>query len=45
MNARLLMITFRVWLIEIAASGLNYFLLMNKVYAPESGSCARTGSE
>jgi len=37
MNTHLLMITFRVWFIEIAASGINYFLLMNGVYAPRVG--------
>jgi len=31
MNAHLLDITFRVWVIEIAVSGVNYFLLMNRV--------------
>lgn len=37
MNTHLLMITFRVWLIEIAVSGINYFVLMNRVYAPRVG--------
>ncbi len=37
MNAYLLMITFRVWLIEIAVSGVNYFVLMNRVYEPRVG--------
>jgi hypothetical protein len=31
------MITFRVWFCEIAVSGLNYFVLMNHVYAPRVG--------
>ena len=33
----LLMITFRVWLFEIAVSGFNYFVLMNRVYEPRVG--------
>ena len=37
MNTHLLMITFRVWFCEIAVSGLNYFVLMNRVYAPRVG--------
>jgi hypothetical protein len=37
MNTYLLMITFRVWVLEIAASGFNYFVLMNRVYAPRVG--------
>ena len=37
MNTHLLTITFRVWFIEIAVSGLNYFVLMNRVYAPRVG--------
>jgi hypothetical protein len=36
-NTYLLMITFRVWLLEIALSGFNYFILMNRVYAPRLG--------
>ena len=37
MNSYLLMITFRVWFVEIAVSGFNYFVLMNRVYAPRVG--------
>jgi len=37
MNTHLLMITFRVWFIEIAVSAVNYFVLMNRVYAPRVG--------
>lgn len=37
MNTYLLMITFRVWFFEIAVSGINYFVLMNRVYAPRVG--------
>jgi len=44
MNTPLLMITFRVWFIEIAVSGVNSFVLMNRRYAPGLGSCERTGS-
>lgn len=36
-NAYLLMITFRVWVIEVAVSGVNYFVLMNRVYTPRFG--------
>lgn len=36
-NTYLLMITFRVWFFEIALSGFNYFVLMNRVYAPRVG--------
>jgi hypothetical protein len=31
------MITFRVWCLEIALSGFNYFVLMNRVYEPRVG--------
>jgi hypothetical protein len=37
MNTYLLMITFRVWFFEIALSGFNYFVLMNRVYEPRVG--------
>ena len=37
MDTYLLMITFRVWFCEIAVSGLNYFLLMRRVYEPRVG--------
>ena len=35
MNTHLLMITFRVWFIEIAVSGVNYFVLMNRLLISE----------
>ena len=37
MNAQLLMITFRVFCLELAVSAFNYFVLMNRVYAPRVG--------
>lgn len=37
MNTHLLMLTFRAWLIEIPIAGVNYFLLMKKVYEPRVG--------
>ena len=37
MNSYLLMITFRIWLCEIAVSGFNYFVLMKRVYEPRIG--------
>jgi hypothetical protein len=37
MNSYLLMITFRVWCCEIAVSGVNYFVLMNRIYVPRVG--------
>ena len=33
-----LMITFRVWLIEIPVAALNAFVLMDRVYAPRVGA-------
>ena len=36
-NTYLLMMTFRVWVIELAVSAVNYFLLMKKVYEPRYG--------
>lgn len=36
-DAYVLMITFRVAVCEIAVSGLNYFVLMNRVYEPRFG--------
>lgn len=38
MSTYILMITFRVWLCEIAVSAFNYFVLMNHVYAPRVGA-------
>ena len=37
MNTNLLMYTFRVWVLEIALSGFNYFVLMKHVYEPRVG--------
>ena len=37
MNTYVLMMTFRVWFVEIALSGFNYFILMNRVYEPRVG--------
>lgn len=37
MNPYLLMMTFRVWLLELAVTAVNYFFLMNKVYGPRYG--------
>ena len=37
LNTHLLMITFRVWFLEIAVSGVNYFVLMRRVYEPRVG--------
>ena len=45
MNTYLLMITFRVWLLEIALSGFNYFVLMNRVYAPRLGEPSPAAAE
>jgi hypothetical protein len=36
-NSYVLMITFRVAVVEILVSGVNYFLLMNRVYQPRVG--------
>ena len=36
-DSYVLMITFRVAFVEILLSGLNYFLLMNRVYEPRMG--------
>lgn len=38
MNSYLLMITFRVWLCEIAVSAFNYFVLMKRTYEPRVGA-------
>ncbi len=40
MNARLLKIAIRFWLIEILISGFNYFVLMNLIYEPRWGVLA-----
>jgi hypothetical protein len=36
-NLYLLMMTFRVWVVELAVTAVNYFVLMNKVYEPRYG--------
>lgn len=38
MTASLLRVAFWVWLVEIAVSGFNYFVLMNRVYEPRVGA-------
>ena len=40
MNAtvHVLMITFRIWLIEIPIAAVNAFVLMDRVYTPRIGS-------
>ncbi|HVP02462.1 MAG TPA: hypothetical protein VMT10_07835 [Solirubrobacteraceae bacterium] len=37
LDTYILMITFRVWFLELAVSALNYFVLMKRVYAPRVG--------
>ncbi len=37
MNSHLLMLTFRVWLIEIPVTALNWFVLAERVYRPRFG--------
>jgi hypothetical protein len=37
MNTYLLMITFRVWLVELPVAALNYFVLMRHVSEPRVG--------
>ena len=37
MNVYLLMMTFRVWFLELAVTAVNYFFLMSKVYEPRYG--------
>ena len=37
MNTYLLMVTFRVWFVELAVSAMNYFFLMRRVYEPRLG--------
>ena len=37
MNSTFSQALFWVWVIEIAASGFNYFFLMNRVYQPKFG--------
>ena len=38
MNSHLLMITFRIWLVELPAAALNYFVLMRRIYEPRWGA-------
>jgi hypothetical protein len=37
MSTYLAELTFRVWLIELAVSAVNYFVLINRVYEPRFG--------
>lgn len=37
MNTYFLMITFRVWLVDVGVSAINYFLLINRIYRPRLG--------
>lgn len=37
MNTNLLRAAFWVWVTEIAVSGFNYFVLMNRIYEPRVG--------
>ena len=37
MNTYALMITFRVWLVDVAVTAVNYFVLMNRIYSPRVG--------
>ena len=43
MKTYLLMITFRVWLVEIGVSGINYFLLMKRLYDWETARALTDG--
>ena len=38
MNTNLLRVAFWVWLVGIGVSGLNFFVLMNRVYEPRFGA-------
>lgn len=38
MNTNLLRVAFWVWLAEIGVTGLNFFVLMNRVYEPRFGA-------
>jgi hypothetical protein len=38
MNSYLLMITFRIWLVELPVAAANYFVLMQRVYEPRWGT-------
>jgi hypothetical protein len=37
-NSYLLMITFRIWLVELPVAAANYFVLMQRVYEPRWGA-------
>ena len=37
MTSHLLMLTFRIWLIELPLAALNWFVLANRVYEPRLG--------
>ena len=39
-TARILMFTFRAWLIEVPVAAVNAFVLMDRVYAPAFGTLA-----
>jgi hypothetical protein len=43
-NSTLLMITFRIWLVELPIAAVNYFVLMRRVYEPRWASSARIRS-
>ena len=38
MNSYLLMITFRIWLLELPVAAVDYFALMKRVYEPRWGA-------
>lgn len=38
MDSYLLMITFRIWLVELPIAAANYFVLMQRVYEPRWGA-------
>jgi hypothetical protein len=37
MDSYILMMVFRIWFVEIAVSGVNYFVLMKRIYEPRYG--------
>lgn len=40
MTVHTLMITFRVWLVELPVAALNAFVLMDRLYAPRVAAVA-----
>lgn len=38
MNTYLLMITFRIWLVELPIAAVNYYVLMRRIYEPRWGA-------